>query len=161
VSFSIVKYRDWEFEVDFLLTQQAYLNFAVGGADSCICSDCKNYSAYRDNVFPEEIKELFCALGVDFRKEVEIWAMQKLENGLHEISGWFHFKGKIISGINCRKPLETGNGYAVNLTPINENFEIGFTSGNDLTFFDNKKELVQVEFVTAIPWVIDKKIETE
>lgn len=156
-----MKYRNWVFEVDFLLTQQAFSNFAVGGADSCACYDCKNYVAFKDNVFPAEIRELFSALGIDFKKEVEIWAIQKLENGLHEIGGWFHFKGKIISGTDCRKPDITGNGYSVNLTPINKNFEIGFTSGNDLTFFENKRGLVQVEFVTAIPWVIDKKMENK
>jgi hypothetical protein len=158
---SIVKYRNWEFEVDFLLTQKTYSKFVAGGADSCNCSDCKNYSTYKDNVFPEEIKILFSALGVDFRKEVEIWAMKKLGNGLHEIGGWFHFKGKIISGIDCRKPNETGNGFSVDLISISENFEIGFTTDNTLTFFDDKKGLVQIEFVAAIPWVIDKMIETE
>jgi hypothetical protein len=158
---SSVKYRDWEFEVDFLLTQQAYQKFPAGGSDTCNCSDCKNYSAYKNNVFPEEIKKLFIELGVDFKKEVEIWSIHKLGNGFHKIAGWFHFKGKIISGVDCRKMKKDGNGYTTDLTSISENFEIGFTPGSDLTFFDKKDGLIQIEFIADIPWVIEKSLEAQ
>jgi hypothetical protein len=161
MSASTVKFRDWVFEADAQYTRQVYSKIASGGADTCPCADCKNYSANRENIFPEEIITLFGQLGIDPRKEVEIWAIRKLESGLHEIAGWFHFKGKMISGKNCREPDKTGNGFAVDLTPITGHFEIGFTLGNDLAFFVNEKELVQVEFVAAIPWVIDPNLESD
>jgi hypothetical protein len=161
VSYSIVKYKDWEFEVDIPLTQQAYSNFPFGGADTCSCADCKNYAANRETVFPAEIIQLFNELGIDYRKEIEIWSIQKLENGLHQISGWFHFKGKIISGKDFRMPFAEGIGYSMDLTSITEKFKIGFAPGNSLTFFDNKKDLIQIEFIAEIPWVIDKKDETD
>jgi len=160
VSYSLVKYRDWEFEVEILLTQQAYSNIPFGGADRCSCADCKNYVANRETIFPEELTQLFNELGIDYRKEIEIWAIQRLENGLHQISGWFHFKGKIISGKDFRMPFADGNGYSFDLTSITENFKIGFAPGNDLTFFESKEGLIQIEFITNIQWVIDKKDET-
>lgn len=154
-----VTFRDWEFEVDRELTQQTYESVSIGGADGCGCSDCENYAAYRDNVFSEEVKQLFNDLGIDYRKEVEITSWYILPDGLRCIGGWFHFKGRLISGKNCKIPLPGNSGYSLHLTKIADNFEIGFTEENILTYFSDKTGLVQVEFITYIPWVIDKSLE--
>ncbi len=53
-----LKFRGWEFEVDRELTRKTYEKVSGSGADTCICSDCKNYVVYRDKVFPDEIKNL-------------------------------------------------------------------------------------------------------
>jgi hypothetical protein len=148
-----VKYKDWGFEVDLDLTRQTYKNISVSGAENCICNDCKNYVAYRDKVFSDEIRSLFKDLGIDYKKEVEITLFEILPGGHHHIGGWFHFKGSIKTGKNYRIPLLSG-GHIIDLTPITENFSIGFTEGGDLTFFSDKKGLVQVEFMAKIPWVI-------
>jgi hypothetical protein len=155
-----LKFRDWTFEVDRELTIKTYEKVPGSGADGCICNDCKNYVAYRDNVFPSEIKQLFIDLGIDYKKEVEITSFEKLENGLHHIGGWFHFKGKVLSGKDYRVPVP-GGGYTFDLTKITDYFEIGFAEGNASTFFDDKISLVQIEFMTNIPWVIDKTLESE
>lgn len=155
-----LKFRDWTFEVDRQLTIRTYEKVSGSGADGCICNDCKNYVAYRDNVFPSEIKQLFVDLGIDYKKEVEITSFEILENGLHHIGGWFHFKGKVLSGKDYRVPLPSG-GYTFDLTKITDNFEIGFAEGSASTFFDDKIGLVQIEFMTNIPWVIDKTLESE
>ena len=155
---TIVKYKDWTFEVDQTLTEQTYKTISGSGADTCGCNECKNYVAFRDKVFPKEIIDLFINLGVDYRKEVEILSYEILPNGLHHIGGWFHFKGQVSTGKDYRVPLPAG-GHTFDLTPITDNFLIGFAKGNDLTFFDDKTGLVQVEFDTNIPWVIDKSLE--
>ena len=157
----IVKFRDWVFEVDQQLTKQAYQKISSSGADTCVCNDCKNYVAYRDSVFPTEIKRLFDDLGIDYKKEVEITSWEKLPNGLHHIGGWFHFKGEILKGKDYRVPLAGGNGFTFDLTKLNDSFSIGFGPGSDLTIFDDKSDLIQVEFDTNIPWVLDKELETE
>ena len=154
-----VRYRDWEFEVDRELTRLTYESVSVSGADSCGCNYCKNYVACRDKVFSDEIKTLFADLGIDYKKEVEITTFETLPDGLH-IGGWFHFKGRVITGKNYRVPLPSG-GHIVDLTEITEKFSIGFAEGNDLTHFADKSGLVQVEFMTYIPWVIDKSLETK
>jgi hypothetical protein len=90
---------------------------------------------------------------------VEITSYDTLPSGLHHIGGWFHFKGQVLAGKDYRVPLPSG-GHRFDLTQITENFSIGFAEGSDLTFFENKKCLVQIEFDTNIPWVIDKSLET-
>lgn len=155
----VIKYRNWEFEVNLELTKRTYANILVSGADTCACSDCKNYVAYRDKVFPEEILNLFTALGIDYRKEVEITIWEARPKGLYHIGGWFHFSGKILSGKNCRVPNDVGEGYTLELTNIYDNFSIGFTEGNDLTYFNEKAGLIQIEFATDIPWIVNSSLE--
>lgn len=154
----IVNYMDWVLEVDRKSTEQAYHAVSASGADTCSCSNCKNYVAFRDKVFPAEIKELLDNLGIDYRKEVEIISWEVLPGGLRHIGGWFHFKGRILKGKDYRIPLP-GGGYTFDLTKVAENFSIGFAKGSDLSFFEDKADLVQVEFDTNIPWVIDKALQ--
>ena len=154
-----LKFNEWELEVNKELTEKTYENISISGADSCTCPDCKNYIEYRDQIFPKEIINLFRELGIDYRKEVEISSYMTQENGLHYIGGYFHFKGKLLSGKKYRVPSASGNGYTFDLTEISENFEIGFAPGNDMTFFENKEGLIQIEFATNIPWVIDENLE--
>ena len=155
----IIKFKDWTFEVHKELTEQAYKSISGSGANTCGCNDCKNYVAYRDQVFPQEVIDLFSDIGIDYRKEVEITSWETLPSGLHHIGGWFHFKGRVLTGKDYRVPIPSG-GHTFDLTRITDNFLIGFAEGNDLTFFEDKTGLVQVEFDTNIPWVIDKSLET-
>ena len=160
MTIAIVKFRDWTFEVDKTLNEQTYTNISSSGAHTCGCNDCKNYVDYRSKVFPGKIIELFSKLGVDYQKEVEIMSYEVLPNGLHHIGGWFHFKGRVVTGKDYRIPL-SGGGCTLDLTKINDNFSIGFAEGNDLTYFEDKSDLVQIEFGANIPWVIDKSLEID
>lgn len=155
---NFVKFKDWMFEVDTALTEQTYQNVSGGGADTCGCNYCKNYVAYRDKVFPTEIIDLFTELGIDYRKEVEATTWELLPNALHHIGGWFHFKGQVVAGKDYRVPLPSG-GHRLDLTPITDHFSIGFSEGNDLSFFEDKAGLVQVEFEATIPWVKAKSVD--
>jgi hypothetical protein len=151
----IVKFRDWILEVDKDLTIETYSNVFASGSDSCGCDDCKNYILNRNNVFPDEIKKMFQDLGVDYNKEVEILSYEILPNGLHHIAGWFHFKGRILEGKDCKAGDENGT-FQYNLTEIGGDFLMGFCKQNSLTFFENKEGLIQIEFEANIPWVFDK-----
>jgi hypothetical protein len=158
---AILNFRDWQFEVDRELTKRTYNKVIGSGADTCICNDCKNYVAFRDKVFPDEVRELLSDLGIDYKKEVEVSTFEILPNGLHHIGGWFHFKGRVINGKDYRIPLPSGNGHTIDLTNITNNFSIGFAEGNALTYFEETNGLVQVEFMTNIPWVIPKSLESK
>ena len=149
---TIVKFKGWVFEVDKDLTQNTYQNLGHGGAEVCRCNDCKSYIAYREHVFSDAIKDLFQSLGVDYRKEVEIVSYEVQPGNLNHVGGWFHSKGKILSGKDCVVSLPAG-GNTFDLTKITENLSIGFRQANDLTFFEDKKDLVQIEFETIIPIV--------
>ena len=159
MTFVTVNYKDWGFAVDRELTKQTYDKVKSSGADNCVCANCKNYIEYRDKVFPSEIKQLLIDLGIDYRKEVEIYSLETLPNGRIRIQGWFHFKGKVLCGKNYLVPLPKG-GFTYDLTAITEDFSIGFDEGNDLTYFEDKEGLVQLQFSANIPWVIDKKLNT-
>nr|WP_297787964.1 hypothetical protein [uncultured Allomuricauda sp.] len=100
-----VKYKDWVFEVEFSRTKEIYSLLETGSPESCGCNECLNFSQNRDKIYPKEIKELFCELGIDYKKESEIYHQVRLENGLHYYGGWFHFKGKIKNGKDCKIEL--------------------------------------------------------
>lgn len=155
-----IQYHDWHFLVDQELTYKTYARTELGSADSCPCNDCKNFANYRAYTYPNEIMDLFHKFEIDLKKESEVSHFTKLENGLHYYSGWFHFKGEIISGKDCSIPLPNG-GSTSDLTEITKNFSIGFTSASSLAIFEDKKGLVQVEFEAKIPWVIDPQLESE
>ncbi len=150
-----ITYKSWRFEVDIHRTKEVYDNVEMGSPESCQCNACKNFSANRENIYPVEIKKLLTELGVDYKKESEVCHYCQLENGKHFYGGWFHFKGKIVAGEDCKVNLPNG-GSEVNTTPVNEYFQIGFMKGANLSFFapDERNELVQVEFLATSDWVL-------
>ena len=159
MAITTLSYQKWKLAVDKELTQNTYATVAGSSADACVCNDCKNYIAYREQVFPAEIRTLFTELGIDYRKEVETFRYEILPNGLHHIAGWFHFKGQVLAGPNYQEPLPSG-GHTIHLTHITDTFAIGFAEGSSLAYFEDKAGLVQVEFEAHIPWVLDKALET-
>jgi hypothetical protein len=146
-----VSFRGWEFEVDTELTSKTYGKAKEGNSDACDCGDCKNYRAQKSAAFPAEVLEFFAVVGIDYRKESEAYTTHQLENGLYHYSGWFHFAGNV---------LKRGSRQAIDpdteITTLSENFRIWFRRGGDLSFFDKGTELVQVEFETHLPWIIEE-----
>lgn len=157
-----VVYRTWKFEVDFDRTKAVYDLVEKGGPESCACDACENFSANREKIYPAEVKYLLMELGVDYRKEAEICHYGKLDNGKHFYGGWFHFKGRIIEGKDCTV-ITLNGGRTIDTITINEDFQIGFMIGSDLSFFDNdeSEDLIQIEFLANADWVIDKALESE
>ncbi len=159
-----VKFRGWEFEVDFELTKKTYAHVIGGFSENCDCKYCLNYHPQRDEIFPEEIKILFENLGIDYYKESECLNYfdasefsntDEHVNKLYGYGGWFHFAGNILSGRECLD--ENTNTYK--LTQITDDFAIGFKRGKDLNFFEDDIPLVQVEFEAKTPWVIGEIVE--
>lgn len=135
-----VVFRNWKFEVDSELTRKTYEKELKGSSDDCVCEYCENYRLQRENVFPQEAKVLFEDLGIDYRKEVEVSEYGDIEKGLPKYIGWFHFVGRIVDGEDCKKLFDE-NHWKINLVEINDNFKIGFTKDNSLSFF-LRKELI-------------------
>jgi hypothetical protein len=150
-----VTFKDWTLTVDREATQLAYSSVINGSAEDCKCDDCKNYVVCRANAFPNEIILLLDQLGIDYRKESEVWRLYEDEDGNHLYNGFFHFKGG-FEGKDCFVTTDGRNG-TFSMTDINESFSIGFRIANELTYFKDKENLVQVEFEIKIPWMIDKK----
>ena len=154
-----INFRDWELIVDKQLTTSTYDQATMGGADGCSCNECKNFQSYRDRLYPAEIMQLLNDLGIDYKKESEICHYCRQDDGLHHYGGWFHFKGH-FKGKDCTS-WTSENSYTFDLTTISETFSIGFRKASDLTFFENKDDLVQIEFEVKIPWTISRELESE
>ena len=89
--------------------------------------------------------------------------MSNLENGMHVYTGWFHFKGS-FEGPDYLDKLSkenTDENKEFNVKEITKKFSIGFRNENFLTNFEDRTNLVQVEFECMIPWVLDLEFEPE
>lgn len=154
----VVKYKDWEFNVDFAATQSIYSTISESGAQTCTCTYCKNYIAQIDSIFPRDIIKLLPDLGIDYSKDFEVWHYAKLDNGLHQYGGSFHFIGS-FKGENCHVKIDD-NTYKLVLNEVVPNFSIGFSHPFSITqsFFNqyDSQAIVEVNFEFLAPWVIDE-----
>lgn len=158
----IVKYKDWTFEVDYERTKEVYDSLEHGSPEGCACSDCKNFVANREEIYPREIKAFLSELGIDYKKESEAYHMSRLENGLHHYGGWFHVKGRIIEGKDCRVKLPNG-ARTLESELVEDSFYIAFMKGTALNYFEEKEkdELIQIDFLVCSEWIIDKALESD
>ncbi len=156
-----VRYKTWTFSVDYDRTREVYRRREAVSPYVCQCATCRNFSAGRENIYPEEIRTLLDELGIDRRKEAEIYHLGRREDSLHQYGGWFHFKGRITEGRDGRIDRADG-GRTIEAVPVTERFRIAFLKDHALHFFDEmeRDELVQMEFLAETAWVIgDEEVE--
>lgn len=156
MSFEIITYRDWVFEVDRSKTESLYAEIKLASSEECGCGNCKYYRSIINSIYPEEIKSLFKKLGIDINKDFETTDFGGKEDG-HIYDGYFYFSGRIIQGKDCYVSLLHG-GWTSDLLYIDEVFQIGFTGKISISFFENKEDLVQFQFMTIVAWgLLDDK----
>lgn len=152
----VVNIGRWKLKCDAEATRKAFSGVSIGSPESCGCGECLNFAAARDRAYPPEVLAIFEQLGIDHRKESEIWHTHRDESGLHHYGGFFHFVGSIESDQDAKRMI---NGVGTfELEPIGEHFEFGFTSDAALlpeSFVG--KEITQLEFQTKVAWVSDEK----
>jgi hypothetical protein len=90
-----IKFKKWKIECDVSGTREAYAKIERGGPEECDCNTCNNFAAARQYAYPQEARSLLEQLGIDINKEAEVYHKCKLESGLHNYGGWFHFIGSI------------------------------------------------------------------
>lgn len=83
---TLVPFRQWLFSVDKAATAATYAASLASVPVGCACADCRNFEAARDLAFPPEALALFAALGVDYRREGEVYAVP-LAPGQHLYGG--------------------------------------------------------------------------
>jgi hypothetical protein len=140
-----IPFREWIFECDVEATRAAYDSIASGGAEACGCGYCLNFIEARRQVYPAEMLDLFARLGIDYRKEVEVYQMTRSASGLHLYGGWFHFVGQIL-----KQPVAPEK--------LSGQFSVDFLMSNSLAaeaFAD--RPLVQVEITAEIPWLLEEE----
>ena len=89
-------FGDWEFTCDRQATLDSYARAAYGGADRCSCNGCRNFIVAPERAFPLEFLKFLDSLGIDSRKDGEVYHNARLATGLHDYGGWFHFVGKLL-----------------------------------------------------------------
>lgn len=144
----------WTIDHDPEATATCYAKCATG--NGCDCTDCKNFAAALDHAFPESFRSLADELGIDVSKFAELCHWCREDSGLHYTGGWFHIVGKIKEGRDAWK--QTGEeSWSGDLEEWQDNIELGFSNKIALLpdpFED--KAVVQLEFATRVPWVIDE-----
>jgi hypothetical protein len=144
-----VNYRSWIFECDAEATRLAYKNISLGGAEKCGCSMCQNFVEARQIIYPVEVLHLFDKLGINYKREAEVYHMARLDSGLHLYGGWLHFIGRILKQPDAPEKL-------------NDHFTVDFLEQKALAAeaFGNQP-LVQIELTMEIPWILKEEKEPE
>ena len=145
----------WIIKYDKEATLQAYDQIEIGDPERCGCGHCLNFAAARREIYPEKVKKIFEKLGIDYKKEVEVYHLQRIKPGWYYYGGWFHFVGTIVEVVNNLVPLDV-NGEPVDYVPINKDFSWYFRSKRDLAhnaFHD--QPLVQINFTCNVPWILN------
>jgi hypothetical protein len=155
-----IKCKRWEFYADVEATCEAYSVIKRGGAEECECSPCQNFVVARDRAYPQEVQELFEQLGIDYRKEIEVYHICRTEIGKHLYGGWLHFIGDfklgerftVITAVDANT-----EAYTFAFEEIDRKFQISFTENSGLYWNEfNGDQLIQVEFRVEIPWMIEE-----
>ena len=136
-------YGPWRIWHDSALTRQIYEEVTVGSAERCGCTECANYVAARDRAFPKQVLKLFEKLGIDHRKEAEIYYKSPLAPGLHLYGGWFNFVGGVEKGEE-------------EISQVDQGCLLELTSDPALipSVFANRP-VVQIEFNVEVPWMVE------
>ena len=136
------RFDAWKYRADRDATVVAYGQTECGGADTCDCAGCRNFRVARADCFPPEFIALLGELGIDPRKDAEVYHNARIAPGRHDYGGWYHFIGSLD---------ETAESPAVELGP-------GFlvwmcrASAPRLPSLEGK-QVVQLEFqAQAVPW---------
>jgi hypothetical protein len=142
----VANFGRWEFTCDRPATVDAYARADQGGSDSCTCNGCRNFVAARTQVYPQEFLSLLDSLGIDSRRDGEVYLLGPAASGRYYYGGWFHFVGSLE---------KTGDFPAVTMGP-------GFTVYLCRRSAPALKSLiglplVQVEFHSnEVPWVLSE-----
>jgi hypothetical protein len=152
---AVVEIGPWLIDADAETTRHIYSQITRGSPEECACRDCRNFAASREIAYPQEAKRLLESLGIDWHKEAEIYHITRWgSSGLHAYAGWFHLVGVTLNGppteeIRHIEPYKLTQAFS--LFPYSQ---LGLVRDVFRGF-----ELVQLEFRTEAPWVLDEEYE--
>jgi hypothetical protein len=113
------------------------------GAATCDCTSCRNFSAQREKVFPQEFIQFLTALGIDHLKE---WEAFNYEFGItqsgHLYGWWFLFVGYLVQGNRPKSDEESFSYWLTNQFPAGT--------------LPVDQKYCAVEFLVRIPWVLSE-----
>jgi hypothetical protein len=144
--------QHWIVHYDKNATRQAYSQIDIGGPEACGCAPCLNFAAARGTIYPKDIREIFDLIGIDYRKESEVFHCNKEDNGLHCYGGEFLFVG-----CEAYEPSEV-KANVLSFEDKAQNFVWSFSAR--VTFrqsvFENKP-VALFDFAARVPWILQTK----
>jgi len=139
-----MKIGPWELEVDVESTQRAHAE-TYSSAERCGCAYCRNFVAVRDKTLPRKFIDILEQLGVNYRKDSEIYETHKRADGTHGYGGWYHAVGTVLSGPNEHSES------------LGKRFWYWVSNRAHLVRKGFPLPAFQIEFGTTLPWVIDEQ----
>ncbi len=142
---------NWRIECDPDATRAAYAPLPIG--TDCSCDQCRNFNAAAGKTFPPDFATLAASIGIDPSKPADLWHICREPSGLYLTNGMFHFVGHIVSGTDAID-FDTRN---IQFQQLASGIEIGLTrniSRLPETFLSFGLALIQLEFLTYVPWVL-------
>jgi hypothetical protein len=133
---------DQQIEYDRESTVAAYGEIQSGGAERCGCAGCRNFIAQRESAYPKQFVSLLEQLGIDPRKEGEVYESGGDAGSMHMYGGWFYFAGRLV--VAGEYLMEAGLF----------RYFIGTRFPPPPKAFAEHLVLT-VEFATELPWVVD------
>lgn len=135
----VVEIGPWRVEVDATATRSVYRQITEG-AEACTCDHCQSFANHRDEIYSPPVRELLARLGIDYRREDEVWYASLPDD--HDCVGGHQFVGRMLDGPSVpdqgeMKFVPVDEGFAVLVrpqtrTPLRKPMAKAFDDGQDL-----------------------------
>jgi hypothetical protein len=139
-----IKIGSWVIEIDVNKTKEFYEKCHLITED-CSCDFCANFVLACDT-FSQEVKDIFNTLGIDPRKEGEVYECKQNEDGTHLYSGFYHTK-------LWEPTTKDSEVYSPSFVK-HSGIEIGFSEDLALVPGDFPMPVFQFEFQMNVPWLL-------
>ncbi len=153
----IFQFGQYKIDVDVEKTKRFY-DGAERVSQKCSCDGCLNFEKAVDKLDAAVIK-LFTDLGVDLKKACECYACCTNKDGTLTYGGFTHVCGTLIEGESAWRNINEAHLYLkeADMFSVTPDFQVSFQEEIDLIEADFPRPVLQLEFSSSIPWVIDKK----
>jgi hypothetical protein len=145
------QYKYWLIEFDREATIDVYKNIEKGDAERCRCCYCRNFIVARDVVYPPDFITFLQDVGIDYKKEGEVFQCYKIRPGLHLYGGWFHFVGKVhnVSTAEENDVIDFQDGeFHCSVTPVSGPLHENFNE------YWKERLVAEANFRASVPWLI-------
>jgi hypothetical protein len=135
-----IQFYHWTINSDKSETEKFYKEkFKYGESDFCTCLDCQNFKSQKDKILSTELLTFFTTLGIDFKCEDRLSAIQMRESQTVWYMFSFFFKGSLNFDLNDKNnKIELGKPFPMTLTLKNET-----------------KNIYEITVSTHLPWTIE------
>ncbi len=147
-------FGDYVVDVDVEKTREIYASL-MPVSTRCKCDYCANYEKVVSRL-PVQVLDFFDNLGVDLERITESVVYNRNRDGSVHYGGWLHVCGKVVKGKADGEHMVTlrqGEAYGVT-----EDFRVWFGEESMMVEKEFDAPVMQIDFETDLPWVLDKKI---